>query len=65
MHLDVNDEISGVIFAWGVVVLYRTDGLPGKNTIKIKGCSSEAKFFFVKCSFLGGFIIGKGVFGLV
>ena len=53
MHLDVNDEISGVKFAWGVVVLYDTDGLPGKNTIKIKGRSSEAKIFFVKISFLG------------
>ena len=65
MHLDVNDEISGVKFAGGVVVLYDTDGLPRKNTIKIKGRSSEAKIFFVKCSFLGGFTIGKCVFGLV
>ena len=49
----MNDEISGVKFAWGVVVLYDTDGLPGKNILKIKGRSSEAKNFFVKISFLG------------
>ena len=45
MYFDVHFHFPACKFACGVVFCNDTDGLPGKNTTKIKGVFNEKNFF--------------------
>ena len=45
VYFDVHFHFPACKFACGVVFCNDTDGLPGKNTTKIKGLFNEQNFF--------------------
>ena len=62
VYFDVHFHFSACKFACGVVFCNDTDGLPGKNTTKIKGLFNEQNFFLMQINFWGRFLIGNCVF---
>ena len=62
VYFDVHFHFPACKFACGVVFCNDTDGLPGKNTTKIKGLFNEQKFFLMQINFWGRFLIGNCVF---
>ena len=57
VYFDVHFHFPACKFACGVVFCNDTDGLPGKNTTKIKGLFNEQNFFRCKSIFEADFLL--------